>query len=125
AQGGTEGLPGGLGTHGALTDHGPLTTDHYPSTNPLPALERWKLLDNLRRSLVPPGLLVLLVLGWTTLPGSPWLWTATALAGFALPLFQMVLTIVIGCLRSRSLAPLRKLRVSIPAVIGQVLLEID
>src|SRR5262249_14914228 len=40
--------------------------------NPLPVLERWKLLDNLRRSLVPPALLVLLVLGWTILPGSPW-----------------------------------------------------
>ena len=33
--------------------------------NPLPLLERWKLLDNLRRSLVPPALLVLLTLGWT------------------------------------------------------------
>ena len=32
--------------------------------NPLPLLERWKLLDNLRRSLVPPALLVLLALGW-------------------------------------------------------------
>ena len=32
--------------------------------------------DNLRRSLVPPALVVLLVLGWTVLPGSPWLWTA-------------------------------------------------
>ncbi len=33
--------------------------------NPLPLLERWKLLDNLRRSLVPPALVVLLALGWT------------------------------------------------------------
>ena len=33
-------------------------------------------LDNLRRSLVPPALVVLLVLGWTVLPGSPWFWTA-------------------------------------------------
>ncbi len=45
--------------------------------NPLPLLERWKLLDNLRRSLVPPALLVLLVLGWTSCParrgpGRPW-----------------------------------------------------
>ena len=48
--------------------------------NPLPAVERWKLFDNLRRSLVPPALVLLLVLGWTVLPGSPWLWTAAALA---------------------------------------------
>src|SRR4029450_1346397 len=31
--------------------------------NPLPALERWKILDNLRRSLMPPALMLLLVLG--------------------------------------------------------------
>src|SRR5262249_31420384 len=41
--------------------------------NPLPALERWKVFDNLRRSLVPPFLVVLLLLGWIVLPGSPWL----------------------------------------------------
>ena len=58
--------------------------------NPLPLLERWKLLDNLRRSLVPPALVLLLVLGWTVLPGSPWVWTAVALATLALPLFQYV-----------------------------------
>ena len=56
--------------------------------NPLPLLERWKLLDNLRRSLVPPALVVLLMLGWTVLPGSPWLWTAVALAILAVPFFQ-------------------------------------
>ncbi|HEX5270115.1 MAG TPA: glycosyl transferase family 36, partial [Gemmataceae bacterium] len=47
--------------------------------NTLPALERWKILDNLRRSLVPPALVVLFVLGWALLPGSPWVWTALAL----------------------------------------------
>ncbi|HZW29371.1 MAG TPA: glycosyl transferase family 36, partial [Isosphaeraceae bacterium] len=92
--------------------------------NPLPALERWKLLDNLRRSLVPPALLALLVLGWTILPGSPWFWTATALATFGLPLFQMVLSIVIGSVRGQTLAPLRKSRESLLGKIGQILLEI-
>ena len=92
--------------------------------NPLPALERWKLLDNLRRSLVPPALVVLLVLAWTILPGSPWFWTAIALATFALPLFQMVLSIVIGSVRGRSLAPLRKSRGTLLAKTGQVVLEI-
>ena len=36
--------------------------------NPLSALSRWKILDNLRRSLVPAALTLLLVLGWTVLP---------------------------------------------------------
>ena len=37
-----------------------------------PALSRWKIFDNLRRSLVPPALTLLLLLGWTVLspPGS-------------------------------------------------------
>jgi cyclic beta-1,2-glucan synthetase len=36
---------------------------------------RWKLIDNLRRSLVAPASLALLALAWFLLPGSPWLWT--------------------------------------------------
>jgi cyclic beta-1,2-glucan synthetase len=92
--------------------------------NPLPVLERWKLLDNLRRSLVPPALLVLLVLGWTVLPGSVGLWTAAALTVSALPLIQTALSVVVGVIRSRSLAPLRKLKESAPPVVGQVLMEI-
>ena len=57
-------------------------------SNPLPAVERWKIFDNLRRTLVPPALLLLLVLGWTVLPGSPWLWTAAALVVLAWPLLH-------------------------------------
>ncbi|MBI5102415.1 MAG: cyclic beta 1-2 glucan synthetase [Nitrospirae bacterium] len=42
--------------------------------NPLSLLSRWKLLDNLRRSLVPSALTLLLLLGWTVL-SSPLFWT--------------------------------------------------
>ena len=42
--------------------------------NPLSALSRWKIFDNLRRSLMPIALLLLLVLGWTVLDAS-WFWT--------------------------------------------------
>ena len=74
--------------------------------NPLPLLERWKLLDNLRRSLVPPALLVLLTLGWSILPGSPWLWTAAALATLAVPFFQSLLGSIVDSVRGRSLSTL-------------------
>ncbi len=94
------------------------------SRNPLPVLERWKLLDNLRRSLVPPALLLLLVLGWTVLPGSPWAWTAVALVVFLLPLIQAALSIAIGGIRSKSLSPLRKSRETLPAVLGQIGMDI-
>jgi len=33
-------------------------------------IDTWKLLDNLRRSLLPPALLLLLVAGWLILPGA-------------------------------------------------------
>lgn len=42
--------------------------------NPLSALAQWKLFDNLRRSLVPAALALLLILGWVALPHA-WFWT--------------------------------------------------
>ena len=52
--------------------------------NPLSWLSRGKLLDNLRRSLVPVAALALLVLGWTLLP-QPLAWTLALLGLWALP----------------------------------------
>jgi cellobiose phosphorylase len=46
--------------------------------NTLPAIARWKLFDNLRRSLLPPSLMLLLATGWMLLPGGPSLWSGTA-----------------------------------------------
>ncbi len=52
--------------------------------NALTALSRWKILDNLRRSLVPPALLALLVSGWLLM--SPVLsWTVAVLSMVLLP----------------------------------------
>ena len=62
--------------------------------NRLPLVSRWKILDNLRRSLIAPATVALLVLGWTVLPGAPAVWTAIALAAVYLPvclrLFQLL-----------------------------------
>ncbi len=52
--------------------------------NPLSWLSKLKLVDNLRRSLVPIGLLMLLVLSWTMIPGT-YVWLIT-LAILILPL---------------------------------------
>jgi cellobiose phosphorylase len=58
--------------------------DGRRSRNPLPALCRWKLLDNLRRSLVPASLLVLLLVAWFRL--SPvWAWTLAGLGCLLVP----------------------------------------
>ncbi len=53
--------------------------------NQLPVISRWKLLDNLRRSLLPPATVALLLLGWSVLPGPVLGWTAVALAALAFP----------------------------------------
>ena len=52
--------------------------------NPISALSKLKILDNLRRSLTPAALTLLLLLGWTVLP-NPWLWTLTTLGIIMLP----------------------------------------
>ena len=53
--------------------------------NRLSGLARWKIFDNMRRSLVEVAQLALLVAGWAFLPGSPLLWTAIALGIIAAP----------------------------------------
>src|SRR5438094_313569 len=42
--------------------------------NPLSAFNRWKIFDNLRRSLVPPAIVALLLVGWFCTP-APMLWS--------------------------------------------------
>jgi hypothetical protein len=53
--------------------------------NPLNPVSRWKIFDNLRRSLVEPSAFILLLLGWLALPGSALRWTAAVLALFFAP----------------------------------------
>ncbi len=55
--------------------------------NTLSWLNRWKLFDNLRRSLVSPTLLFCLILGWTIFPGSPLFWSLTVVGVIFAPLF--------------------------------------
>jgi cyclic beta-1,2-glucan synthetase len=64
--------------------------------NRLPLISRWKILDNLRRSLSAPATLALLLLGWAILPGSAAAWTAFALAPLALPVLEQLLVLLSG-----------------------------
>ncbi|MDP3259389.1 MAG: hypothetical protein Q8M34_02210, partial [Thermodesulfovibrionales bacterium] len=52
--------------------------------NPLSGLSRWKIFDNLRRSLTPSALTLLLLLGWTALP-SAWFWTLSVIGIILIP----------------------------------------
>ena len=53
--------------------------------NRFSALDFWKIVDNLRRSLVQPALLLLLLLSWLWLPGSPFVWSVLALIALSVP----------------------------------------
>ena len=78
---------------GWLLPWAPGAGGHY-RRNPLSALSRWKLFDNLRRSLVPAALTLLLVMGWT-LPSATF-WT---LALLGVLLIQPVLATLLDGLR--------------------------
>ncbi|MEE9617071.1 MAG: glucoamylase family protein, partial [Anaerolineae bacterium] len=60
--------------------------------NDLSVLDRWKILDNLRRSLLMPALLALLIAGWLWLPGSALVWTLAAVLAPAMPLVTGIVT---------------------------------
>ncbi|HVQ29529.1 MAG TPA: glucoamylase family protein, partial [Vicinamibacteria bacterium] len=64
--------------------------------NRLPLISRFKIFDNLRRSLVAPANVALLVAAWTLLPGSPAAWTAAILAAIAFPLYPLLLGALSG-----------------------------
>lgn len=53
--------------------------------NDLTLIDRWKILDNLRRSLLVVAIMALLTAGWTVLPGAAWVWTLFAVLMPATP----------------------------------------
>ncbi len=63
------------------------TASSNTAANPLPLIARWKILDNLRRSLVPSAVILWLGLAWAVLPGSPLFWTVLIVVLFAFPIY--------------------------------------
>ncbi|HXN54125.1 MAG TPA: glucoamylase family protein [Candidatus Acidoferrum sp.] len=63
--------------------------------NPLSIISRWKILDNLRRSLTEMAMFVMLLSGWLFFPGHALYWTLVTLGLLTLPTYtQFALTIV-------------------------------
>ena len=60
--------------------------------NKLPLISRWKIFDNLRRSLVAPSIVLWLVFAWTMLPGSGALWSLFILLALAFPVYAHMTT---------------------------------
>ncbi|MEO6910987.1 MAG: glucoamylase family protein, partial [Edaphobacter sp.] len=55
--------------------------------NPISTISRWKIFDNLRRSLIEPVTFLLFIFGWFLLPGGPVYWTIATLIVLLLPGF--------------------------------------
>jgi cyclic beta-1,2-glucan synthetase len=68
------------------------------------ALSRWKIVDNLRRALLQPTLLGLLLVAWLWLPAPALLWTAPILLSLVVPAFIDLLSPVVSSVR-RGLRP--------------------
>jgi cyclic beta-1,2-glucan synthetase len=58
--------------------------------NRLPLISRWKILDNLRRSLVTPSLVLWFGAALTFLPGSPLVWTIAIFLTIAFPVYAPI-----------------------------------
>lgn len=81
--------------------------------NPLSLLSRWKIFDNLRRSLVAPVLMILLALGLSILPGNILIWVGYAAVALLFPLISSTMNYILsgGLFKE-------KIRSYIPIVIG-------
>lgn len=66
--------------------------------NPLSALDRWKIVDNLRRSLIAPSLVLLALCGWLVIPEAALIWTLLFVAA---PGTYLVTYLVTGISRGR------------------------
>jgi cyclic beta-1,2-glucan synthetase len=73
-----------------------------PKANTLTPLGWWKIFDNLRRSLVPPALLLLLLGGWLVAPEPTGFWTRFVLILLLLPVLLATLAEVLRKPRERT-----------------------
>src|SRR5262249_28254798 len=92
--------------------------------NRLPIISRWKILDNLRRSLMAPVTVAALVAGWLALPGSPFVWTAIGLVPMLFPALLRVVPLAAARARDQSVrAHLRNLVEDVSADLARGLLH--
>src|SRR6266851_1361971 len=71
-------------------------------SNPISLVSRWKILDNLRRSLVEPATFILLLFGWLIPTGRPIRWTLSAILILFIPVwFQLIFGLVKATVEKR------------------------
>lgn len=62
--------------------------------NPLITINKWKIIDNLRRSILAPASILLLLLGLTILPGKSYIWLFPILISNMFPIVVTVIDII-------------------------------
>lgn len=82
--------------------------------NRISLISWWKIVDNLRRSMMPPALVASFLAGWTLLPGRPLVWTLGGLAVVGFPLLSALLQLV-----GRPQPP-EQTRPHLPALLGDL-----
>ncbi len=88
-----------------------LGSHRLPGSAHLTVIDRWKMIDNLQRSLLQPFLFVLLIAAWFGLPGSPAVWISFALLSPGLPFLTSLLTVILEIVRGEQVAsPYRAIR---------------
>ena len=80
-----------------IIGHAP-DTSGAPIRASIPLIGRWKMLDNLRRTLFAPAAFLTLIAGWTLPFASPLIWTTFVLACIAIP---PLLQVLIGAIPHR------------------------
>jgi hypothetical protein len=65
--------------------------ENASAPNPISLISRWKIVDNLRRSLFEPATLLLLLSGWFYLPGEAAFWTAVSVSMLLMPAYSGLL----------------------------------
>ena len=76
--------------------------------NPISLVSQWKILDNLRRSLVEPATLLLFILGWLVLPGSPRGWTLATIGVLFVPVYFEFLFTLLRSVAERKISVARE-----------------
>jgi cyclic beta-1,2-glucan synthetase len=86
----------------------PPRVDGQRRPSSMPVISRWKMIDNLRRTLSSSSTFALLLGGWVALPVSPLLWTGFVVATIAMP---AAVPVIAGALpRRRGIAKRSHLR---------------
>jgi len=110
---------------------------HGPERNRLPLVSRWKVLDNLRRSIVEPAQLALIIAGWSVLAGPSIRWTLLGLGAIVAPrIFPILLALVrppwdrswrayYGALRDDAIRAVQQIGLAVVVLPHQAWLSLD